>query len=247
VDWESWLGPAPYREFAGDAYHPFNWRGWWDFGTGALGDMACHNCNLPFMALDMREPMSIEAMTTGHNADSFPNRSTIRFEIPKRNGRPAFPFTWYDGGNLPPAELFAGVPARGGREKQAPVSNGLLIIGELGKLYVPRDGDRQRSHVVGDVQPIDVDFPEATSPGGEAGHVREWFLAMQDANRPAMSNFPDYAGPLTETILAGNLAVWNAREGKGERIAWDPKGLTSSSHPELAQLVRRQYRDGHEV
>ncbi|HMP06763.1 MAG TPA: Gfo/Idh/MocA family oxidoreductase, partial [Lacipirellulaceae bacterium] len=72
VDWESWIGPAPYRDFAEGAYHSFNWRGWWDFGTGSLGDMACHTCNLPFMALNMRNPTSVEAESPGHNGDSFP-------------------------------------------------------------------------------------------------------------------------------------------------------------------------------
>ncbi|HEX3602314.1 MAG TPA: Gfo/Idh/MocA family oxidoreductase, partial [Lacipirellulaceae bacterium] len=108
LNWEAWIGPAQFRPYA-DGYHPFKWRGWWDFGTGALGDMACHTCNLPFMALNMRDPVSVEADCPEHDGDSYPPRSKIRFEFPELNGRAAFTMNWYDGGNLPPHELFKGV------------------------------------------------------------------------------------------------------------------------------------------
>ena len=108
LNWEAWIGPAQLRPYA-DGYHPFAWRGWWDFGTGALGDMACHTCNMPFMALNMRDPISVEADCPEHDGDSYPPRSKIKFEFPELDGRAAFTMNWYDGGNLPANELFKGV------------------------------------------------------------------------------------------------------------------------------------------
>ena len=88
LDWEAWLGPAPWRPYSGpQIYHPFAWRGWWDFGTGALGDMACHTCNLPFMALNMRDPVSVEAECPEHDGDTYPANSKIKFEFPELDGR----------------------------------------------------------------------------------------------------------------------------------------------------------------
>ncbi len=100
VAWDLWLGPAPLRPYAA-GYHPFAWHGWWDFGTGALGDMGCHTANLPYMALDLRAPTAVQAETSGHNGDSYPKWSVIAFEFPARNGRPALKLFWYDGGKLP--------------------------------------------------------------------------------------------------------------------------------------------------
>jgi predicted dehydrogenase len=103
LDWDLWLGPAPYRPYA-PAYVPFRWRGWWDFGTGALGDMACHTLNMPFFALNLRNPTSVVAETAGHNKETFPTWSVIEFQFPEIDGRPALKLVWYDGGKLPPDE-----------------------------------------------------------------------------------------------------------------------------------------------
>ncbi len=246
LDWDAWIGPAPFRPYS-PLYAPFKWRGWWDFGTGALGDMACHTVNLPFMALNMRDPTSVQATTTGHNEDSYPANSSIKFEFPVLEGRDAFSMYWYDGGNLPPQEVFEGVTLRVG-DNPPPVASGALIIGDRGKLYAAGDYAERGMQWVGDVEELEVDYPRATAPmNQEIGHVREWFNAMRDPSKPATSNFPDYAGPLTETILLGNLAVWNASKGAGERIEWDAKNLEPTSHPELKKIVRRAYREGHEV
>jgi hypothetical protein len=105
VHWNLFLGPAPNRPFA-DNYHPFNWRGWWDFGTGSLGDMACHTMNMPFMALDLRNPVSVQAETTGHNRDSYPSKSRITYEFPATN-RPGLKMFWSDGGVKPSHDLLA--------------------------------------------------------------------------------------------------------------------------------------------
>ena len=238
LDWDQWLGPAPYRPYA-DGYHPFAWRGWWDFGTGALGDMACHTCNLPFMALNMRDPVAVEAECPEHDGDSYPARSKIKFDFPELNGRPAFTMYWYDGGNLPPSEVFEGVTLTvkdGDREIPPPQASGVLMIGEKAKMYAAGDYAEQGIQIVGDVEELDVDYPR--SPG----HEREWFNAMRDSKKPAMSNFTDYAGPLTETILLGNLAVW-----KRGRVEWDPVNLKPLNDASLERIVRNKYRDGFDV
>src|SRR6267142_2318336 len=129
LHWDLWLGAAPARPY-GYIYHPFAWRGYWDFGTGALGDMACHTMNLAFMALDLRDPVAVGAENSGHNKDSYPKWSIIRYAFPARGRRPALTLTWYDGGKRPPADLLDG---------EAPAKSGSLLIGARGKLYSAGD------------------------------------------------------------------------------------------------------------
>ncbi len=245
LDWQSWLGPAPYRAY-GDGYHPFAWRGWWDFGTGALGDMACHTCNLPFMALNMRDPISVEAECPEHDGDSYPGGGCrIVYDFPELDGRPAFKMTWYDGGKLPPAELFSDVThttKKGDKEIPAPCPSGVLILGDKAKLYAAGDYAEQGHQYIGGGKELEVEFPVAPKPGGERGHMKEWFDAIANPSKPAVSNFPDYAGPLTETILLGNLAVW-----KRGRVDWDPANLKPKNDPSLERIVRNEYRSGYEV
>jgi predicted dehydrogenase len=107
VHWDLWLGPAPFRPYA-PGYHPFAWRGWWDFGSGALGDMACHTVNMPFMALDLRDPTAVVAETSGHNRDSYPKWSIITYDFPANDNRGACKMVWYDGGKKPSPDLIDG-------------------------------------------------------------------------------------------------------------------------------------------
>ena len=129
LKWDLWIGPAPFRPF-GKGYHPFSWRGWWDFGCGALGDMACHTMNMPFMGLDLQNPTSVVATTSGHNRDSYPKWSVITWEFPARGDRPAVKLVWYDGGKRPPLGLL---------ERQKPCGSGCCVVGERGKLYAAGD------------------------------------------------------------------------------------------------------------
>lgn len=225
VHWDLWLGPAPERPYH-PAYHPFKWRGWWDFGTGALGDMACHTLNMPFMALDLRNPVSVQAETSGHNRDSYPKWSVIRYEFAATDSRPAVKLVWYDGGKRPPAELL------GGRE---PESSGSLVLGEKGGLYSPGDSGNARV-LLGGAAETDVQFPQ--SPG----HFEEFIRAIR-GGEPAVSNFPGYAGPLSETVLLGNLAVW----ADGKKIEWDARELKATNAPEVERIVRPEYRKGWEL
>ena len=147
---------------------------------------------------------------------------------------------WYDGGNLPPAELLSGVTLTtkdgDGKDVPPPHPSGCLLIGDRAKMYAAGDYADRGIQIVGDVKELDVEYP--VSPG----HEKEWFIAMSDPKRPAMSNFPDYAGPLTETILLGNLAVW-----KRGRVEWDPKNIKPLNDPSLERIVHRPFRDGYQV
>lgn len=202
VHWDLWLGPAPERPYA-KGYHNFAWRGWWDFGTGALGDMACHTMNLPFQACDLRNPLSVTAETSGHNKDSYPKWSIIKYEFGANSHRGPVTLYWYDGGKKISPDLLNGQKVGDG---------GCLIIGDKGKLYTSNDYGAGGT-LIG-VDPIEVDFPK--SPG----QFDEFVRAIQ-GGEPAMSNFPDYAGPLTETVLLGNLAVW----AEGRTVGWNPRRL----------------------
>jgi predicted dehydrogenase len=194
LKWDEWLSVAPKRPYA-KGYHPFAWRGWWDFGTGALGDMACHTVNMAFMGCDIRNPTSVQAVTSGHNRDSYPQWSIINFEFPANDFRPEIKFTWSDGGKkVDPSKL----------DGDKPRGSGCVVIGTKGKLYSGNDyGGIDKLY--GDVDDSDEGLEYPKSPG----HFKEWVNAIK-GGPPAVSNFTDYAGPLTETILLGNLAVWAA-------------------------------------
>jgi len=236
LHWDLFLGPAKERPY-GRGYHPFAWRGWWDFGTGALGDMACHTVNMPFNALNLRDPVSVEAETSGHDQDSYPKWSTIKYEFPSLGGRPALTMNWYDGGKRPDVGIFLDgkLPSRTDRDgNQQIYKSGCLIVGDKGQLFTGDDyGARYK--LIGDIEQPEVEIE--SSPG----HFAEWVRAIK-GGQPAKSNFTDYAGPLTETILLGNLAVWC-----GQKVEWDAKNLKPTNLPELEAVVRREYRAGYEV
>jgi predicted dehydrogenase len=224
LHWDLWIGPAKERPYA-DGYHPFNWRGWWDFGTGALGDMACHTMNMPFMGLDLRDPISVVAETTENNRDSYPSGSKIVYEFAATASRPALTMTWYDGVKRPPAELIEGLPH---------ADSASLVIGEKGKLYTPGDYGED-AHWIG-VDPPEVDFVH--SPG----HFEEFVRAIK-GGEPAMSNFPNYASPLAETVLLGNLAVWAG----GKKVEWDAKHLKAKNAPEVEEIIHPKLLHGYSL
>ncbi len=225
LKWDLWLGPAPWRPYH-PCYLPFSWRGWWDFGTGALGDMACHTLNLPYWGLKLGAPTAFEAEVSELKPDCAPNWSIIRFDFPARGNLPALKMTWYDGGKKPPAELFEG-------EKVS--SSGALVIGKKGKMYSP--GDYGTSHVLLPKKKFEgYEAPDPWIPRSP-GHHKEWLRACK-GGPPAMSNF-NYAGPLTEVVVAGVIAIRTAT-----RIEWDAKNLKATNCPKAAQYVRPEYRKG---
>ena len=222
VDFETWLGPSPDRPY-GDGYHPFAWRGWWDFGTGALGDMGCHLMNMSFMALDLRDPLSVQAETSGHNKDSYPDWSIVHYEFGERNGRAPVKLNWYDGGKKPDPALAPGVTYGG---------NGQVIVCEKGTIHCPNEYGTDFTLVGGGAMP-EVEVEE--SPG----HMAE-FIRAAKGGKPARSNFPDYAGPLTETVLLGNLAIW----ANGPKLEWDARNMRVKGTNEFDSLIRPRYRSG---
>jgi predicted dehydrogenase len=255
LDWQAWLGTAPYREYWPGLYHPFQWRGWWDFGSGALGDMACHQLTVPFAACGLRDPISVVAKTSGHDYDSFPASSVIKFEYAETSERPAITFWWYDRlGNRPPEEVFS----KWGIEK---VSNsGVLVVGSKGAFY-STDDYCGRYELKG-VEKVTVDYEKAEDKGNnDVNNMYELFRALA-AGDPKIchSNFVDRAGPLTETILLGNLAVWAAAKGGadgslgdwGEKVEWDAKNLKvtnqdSLTTPGVADLIKPKYPEGYRL
>jgi predicted dehydrogenase len=256
VDWRAWLGVAPPREFWPGLYHAFQHRGWWDFGTGALGDMACHMLTVPFAACGLRDPVSVVARTTGHDFDSFPASSIIKFEFPATAERPAIPFWWYDRkGNKPPAEVFA----KWGIDQVS--DSGVLVVGEKGAFYSL--DDYCAKYELKGVQKVAVDFEkaEAKSESNDVNHMYELFKAKRAGDPSiAKSNFIDRAGPLTETILLGNLAVWAAAKGGadgdlgdwGEKVEWDAAGLRVTNlaalqTPRVADLIKPVYASGYRL
>jgi predicted dehydrogenase len=246
VDWEAWIGPAPMRDFAEGAYHDFRWRGWWDFGTGSLGDMACHTLNLPFNALDMRNPTSVEASSSPNNKDSFPDSSKFTYEIPERNGRPAFTLHWADKSQHPPEELYAEFlkdkkDARGNPRQLS--ASGCLIVGDKCTMYAAGDYAQDGIELSGGTEWIEASFekPPGETSDTELSHVTEFYNAIHDPAKKTTSNIPDYAGPMVEMILAGNLALW-----KGGKVVWDAENLKADDDS-LASVIKPTYRDGYSV
>lgn len=222
IDWDLWLGPSPRRDYA-PGYHPFAWRGWWDFGSGALGDIGCHCMNLPFMAFDLRDPIAVTAETSGHNRDSFPSWSIIKYEFDARGSRPAVNLHWYDGGKMPPKDLAP-------NEKLE--ANGCLIVCEKGTLHMPHEYGAGGHLISGEPLP-EVDFVK--SPG----HFAEWAEAIKGGPIPR-GNLPGYACALTEVVLLGNLAVW----ADGPRVTWDARNMRAGGAENLEKVIHPEYRRG---
>ncbi|MFN3160646.1 MAG: Gfo/Idh/MocA family protein [Rubinisphaera brasiliensis] len=225
LHWDLFLGPAPDRPYS-PVYHPFKWRGWLDFGTGALGDMACHTANMAVMALDLFDPKTIVADHTGIvEGETYPKSSTITFEFPETEKRGPVTMYWYDGGRKPPVELSQG-------EKMS--NSGSLLVGSKGTLFSPNDYGASYKLLPRE-QYKDFAKPEQSLPRSP-GHFTEFAIACA-GGAPAMSNF-DYASRLTETILLGNAAM---RAGK--KLEWDgEKGEFADA--DANKFLGRDYRDG---
>lgn len=228
LDWDLWVGAAPWRPF-NPAYLPFKWRGFWDFGTGALGDMGCHLMNLTFFALGLKYPKSVEAQSSGLNSESGPVWSTIHYEFRQADSQTDIGITWYDGGNTPPGELFSdGVPSR----------SGMLIIGDKDTLYVPESwgsGSFKSGARVEDFAHVPQSLPRTAE--FDKNHYTEWIAACKGGPVP-LANF-DYSGPLTESILLGNVAL-----RLQTRVECDPHTASITNVPHADHLLRKEYRPG---
>ncbi len=224
LSWDLWLGPAPERPFWPGRYHPGQWRRWWDFGQGTLGDMACHYMDLPFWALNLRHPVTCEAEGPEVHPETCPVGLIVRYEFPARDGMPPVKFTWYDG-QLTPREV-AGERVPG---------NGVMFVGTEGHMFADYNSYRLfPREKFADFQP-----PEPTIPRS-IGHYAEWLKACRDGS-PTTCNF-DYSGALTEAVLLGNVAY-----RLGRKLEWDAASLRATNCPEADALIRKDYRAGWEV
>jgi predicted dehydrogenase len=227
LDWDLWLGPAAARPYC-DGLHPANWRRFWDYGTGTLGDMGCHYLDLVHWALDLRHPVRVQALGPARHDVGTPHSLIVRWDHPERDGRPAVRVTWYDGENRP--SILAALRRADG----TPISwgDGHLFVGEHGMLL----SDYGRHLLLPEER-----FAEATRPDpvitGSTGHHREWLHACRTGSYTTC-NF-EYAGALTEAVLLGNVAF-----RVGRPIRWDAPTMTAPDAPEADRFIRRPYRDG---
>jgi len=219
IHWDLWLGPAPKRPY-NPIYLPARWRGWWDFGGGNIGDMACHHMDLPFWALGLRHPATIEAEGPALNPETCSLGLIVRYEYAATNDRPDLKLTWYDGDKIPPT--IHGHPTGGG---------GNLFVGEKGMLW----SDYDSHHLYPEKDFADYKPPKPSIPSS-IGHHAEWLLACKTGS-PTTCNF-GYAGPLTEAVLLGNVAY---RTGK--RLEWDAEKLQATNCPEAERFLRNKYRE----
>jgi predicted dehydrogenase len=243
MDWDLWIGPAAMRPYH-PAYHPGTWRAWWDFGTGSLGDLGCHLLDAPFWALNLKYPVSVEGCISTYWAglwekvdpknEQYPRSTIVRYKFPARGDMPEVKLTWWDGGLMPPRpdDLEEG-------RHMGDKDGGALLIGDKGKIMCGCYGREVR--LFPETKMREFKLPPKTIPrikGGEDGHERDWVRACK-GGEPASSNF-DYSGPLSETVLMGNLAV----RYPNERLLWDGEKMEVTNNAEANKYVRRTYRQG---
>ena len=230
IDWDLWLGPAPSRPYH-PVYLPVAWRGWWDFGTGALGDMGCHTFDPIFRALKLQHPVSVEACYANQfpvdfseykPVETFPHASIVRYEFPARAEFPALNLTWYDGWLRPPrpAEL---------EDKRIMAKSGVLYVGDKGKMLEGR--------IIPESKMQQYKQPPRTLPRSP-GHYNEWVNAIK-GGPPAGANF-EFASLVTQVVLLGNIAL----RFPNTRLKWDGPNMKITNVPEANNYIQRQYRDG---
>jgi len=227
LNWDLWLGPAPERPYH-PCYLPFNWRGWWDFGTGVLGDIGCHMFSTIFKALKLGYPTSVEACSSGVNSETAPLSSIVRYDFPARGDLPPVKLTYYDGGLMParPAELEDGRRFEG---------RDVLYIGDKGKMLGHR--------LIPESKMKEYNPPPKTIPRS-IGNFKEWIEACK-GGKPTGCNF-EVAGPLTEVVLLGNIALRMEKKlyAKGLKLYYDGPNMRVTNLPEANEYIHREYRKG---
>ena len=249
VNWEAFIGPAPMRPYA-PGYHPFLWRGWWDFGTGAIGDMACHTANMAFMALKLGSPSHVAAEAGDVNPETYPAYAHVTLGFPARGDMPPVTLHWYEGKRdgkklIPPDALVqqAVALAAGDKRKGTLVDSGSILVGEKGLAYSPNDyggevffstGKKTNGGTKPEKLPV--------NGGGDTGQKKEWVEAIK-AGKPetALANF-DYASLLAAAFLLGNVAI---RSGKA--FDFDAEKLEPKDCPEAAKYIKYEYRKGWDL
>ena len=228
LDWDLWVGPAPMRPYH-PGYAPFSWRGWWDFGTGVLGDIGCHQLSTIFKTLKLGHPASIEACSTNWQRpreisdETAPLASITHYRFAASDNHGPLSIYWYDGGMRPPRpeELPTDVPFA--------VGDGIMYVGDAGKIYKDR--------LIPESRAKEYTMPAKTLPRSP-GHHKEWLIACKDGPA-AGSDFTHHAAHLAEVVLLGNIAIrMNAK------LDWDPINMKFPHHPEAEKLLNPPYREG---
>ena len=231
LNWDLWLGPAPMRPYHPD-YTPFKWRGWHDFGCGAMGDMAVHNVDPAFFCLDLDAPIAVEAETGKTASETFPEWQIITYYFAEKNGRAPVKMVWYDGKKMPPK------PEAMEADLELP-DNGIIFIGDKGAMQC--GGWSGAPRLIPESRMQEYPRPEKTL-ARSVGHRQEWIDACK-ANDPkgALAGF-EYSGPFTEALLVGDLAVRLEK-----RIEWDSASMKATNAPEADILINKAYREGWEL
>ncbi len=255
LDWDLWLGPARQMDY-NPAYLPFNWRGWWEFGTGALGDMGCHILDPVFRILPVDSPSEVECSTTtvwegffkeASYIESCPASSIIHLKYPRRDGKGTIKVTWMDGGLLPerPEELLPDEP-------MGDANGGIIFEGTKGKMI----GNYAIPPILLPTSRMkDVTLPPETIQRVPEGHYVQWVNAcIKGFGKGQLSSPFDYAGPLTESVIMGNLAIrsYNIKtksaDGKRtlypgrKKLLWDAANMKITNFDEANAFVKRTYR-----
>jgi len=231
LDWDVWLGPAPWRPYH-PAYLPFNWRGWWDYGTGAVGDMGAHLVDQPFWALKLGAPATVQASSTKYTKDSYPLAEVITYEFPARGKMPPARMIWYDGGLMPPRPAVLDEGRMMGDD-----GGGCLFVGAKGMIMCSTYGENPR--ILPEQLMRDYKRPEKTIPRSP-GIMEEWIAAIK-AGKKSTTDF-DYSGSLTETMLLGNVAI-RMKDAKAV-LQWDAVNMQVTNLPEANQFIHKEYRPG---
>ena len=232
LDWDLWLGPAPFRPYH-PAYVPFKWRGWWDFGSGGLGDMGIHNLAPVFSALKLGAPASVTACSTPVFPETVPLANVVHYEFPARGEQPPVTLHWYDGGMMPPR------PEELGADRELDREDGIIFVGDKGKLLVEGWGG-EKLRLIPEARDREYQRPPKSLPRS-VGHHKEWLLACRTGS-PTRSSF-DFAGPLTEAVLLGMVCVRNG----GDELLWDSPNLKVTNDPDANRFLHYDYRQGWEL
>ncbi len=238
LHWNEWLGPAPWRDYH-DGLHTFSWRSWREFGTGTLGDMACHVMDGVFWALKLEQvqTFTIECLSqTGGSEEMYTQNNAIRWEFPSPGDLPPVKVHSYDNEGQKP-EVWKQLE----KECNKKWDHGTVYVGEKGYLYTGTYGENLQ--ILPEEKHRDFQPPPQSIPRVHGGPIGDLLQACK-GGKPPCSNFVDSAGPFTEMVLSGILAM-NA--GPGKKIEWDVKKMQSTNLPEVNQYVKRTYREGWEV
>jgi len=233
LDWNLWLGPAEWRHYH-PAYLPFSWRGWWDFGTGALGDMGAHIMDHAYWPLKLKYPTSVQASSTPWTEDSPPMAEIVTYEFPARGNMPPVKMTWYDGGLMPPrpADIEQG-------RRLGDSGGGILFIGEKGKLICSVYGNNPR--IIPESKMKEYKRPQKSIPRSPGIH-EEWIKACKKGDPKAATTNFGYSGPMTETMMLANAAV--RLQDKNIKLLYDGKKGEFTNLPEGNDYLHMKYRKG---